>query len=209
MKLNFNMLTELQKLQAINTHLIFRLMIKNILITGNPGCGKTTLIKEILKELKIPARGFITEEIRKNARRTGFKIITLDGKEGILAKEGIRSPYQVSKYGVILKYLEEIGVNEIEEGLKDDSLIVVDEIGKMELFSQKFREAILKALDSKNRILGTIMLKPNPFCDKIKARMDTKIFYLTRENFLEVKGEIAKFFIKDVFPFNDNKGKGN
>jgi nucleoside-triphosphatase len=163
---------------------------KNIFITGIPGCGKTTLIKEILKELKVPAKGFFTEEIRKNGERIGFKIVTLSGKTGILAEKGFESSFRVSKYGINLKDLEEIGVKEIEEGLKEDCLIVVDELGKMELFSKKFQEIISKALDSKNKILGTIMLKPNPFCDEIKRRLDTKIFYLTRENFQEVKKEI-------------------
>jgi nucleoside-triphosphatase len=169
-------------------------MIKNIFITGPPGCGKTTLIKEVLKELKIPAKGFFTEEIRKERERIGFKIVTLSKKEGILAEKGFKSPYRVSKYGVILKDLEEIGVKEIEEGLKGDFLIVVDEIGKMELFSSKFREVILKALDSKNKILGTIMEKENQFCDKIKQRKDTKVFYLTRENREKVKKEILWHF---------------
>jgi nucleoside-triphosphatase len=184
-------------------------MIKNIFITGLPACGKTTLIKEILKELKIPAKGFLTEEIRREGERIGFKIVTLSGKEGILAKKGFKSSFKVSKYGVILRDLEEIGIKEIEEGLKGDFLIIVDEIGKMELFSEKFKEVILKALDSKNKILGTIMftpyrihsgagLKPNPFCDKIKERKDTKIFYLTRENFQKVKEEIKELFKNNI-----------
>ena len=167
-------------------------MIKNIFITGLPGCGKTTLIKQILKELKIPARGFFTEEIRKGGERIGFKIVTLQGKEGILAEKGIKSSFRVSKYGVILRDLEEIGVKEIEEGLKENAILVVDEVGKMELFSKKFKETILKALDSKNKVLGTIMLKENLFCDKIKKRLDTKVFYLKRENFQEVKEKIKK-----------------
>lgn len=167
-------------------------MIKNIFVSGKPGCGKTTLIKEILEELKMKARGFFTEEIRKNGERIGFKIVTLSGKEGILAEKGFKSSYKVSKYGVILKDLEEIGVKEIEEGLKAGCLIYVDEVGKMELFSPKFRQIILKALNSKNKVLGTIMLKPNPFCNKIKERKDTKIFYLTRENRERVKEEIIE-----------------
>jgi nucleoside-triphosphatase len=169
-------------------------MIKNIFITGLPGCGKTTLIKEILKELNIPAKGFFTEEIRKEGERIGFKIVTLNKKEGILAEKGFKSPFKVSKYGVILKDLEEIGVKEIEEGLKGDFLIVVDEIGKMGLFSNKFKEVILKALDSKNKILGTIMEKENQFCDKIKQRKDAKVFYLTRENREKIKKEILWHF---------------
>jgi len=169
-------------------------MIKNVFLTGPPGCGKTTLIKEILKELKLKAGGFFTEEIRERGIRKGFKIITLDGKEGILAHVDIKSQLKVSKYGVNLKDLEEIGVKEIEKNLKENFLIVVDEIGKMEIFSSKFREAILKALNSKNKILGTIMLKENPFCDKIKKRKDTKVFYLTRENREKVKKEILCLF---------------
>jgi len=168
-------------------------MIKNIFVTGPPGCGKTTLIKEILEELKVPARGFFTQEIRKGKERIGFEILTLTGKRGILAKKGFKSSFRVSKYGVILRDLEEMGVKEIEEGLKGDFLIVIDELGKMELFSEKFRKVILEALDTKNKILGTIMLKPNPFCDKIKERKDTKVFYLKRENFQKVKEEIKKF----------------
>jgi len=169
-------------------------MIKNIFITGPPGCGKTTLIKEILKELKIPTKGFFTEEIRRDGERIGFKILTLSKKEGILAEKGLKSSYKVSKYGVLLKNLEEIGIKEIEEGLKGNFLIVVDEIGKMELFSNKFRDAILKALDSENKVLGTIMLQENPFCDKIKQRKDTRVFYLTRENKEKVKKEILCLF---------------
>jgi len=165
-------------------------MIKNIFITGLPGCGKTSLLKEILEELKIPARGFFTQEIRKGGERIGFEIITLTDKTGILSEKGFKSPYKVSKYGVILRDLEEIGVREIEEGLKEGALICVDELGSMELYSEKFKKVVLAILDSKNKVLGTIMLKPNLFCDKIKKRPDTKIFYLTRENREEIKKKI-------------------
>ena len=169
-------------------------MIKNIFITGLPGCGKTTLIKEILKELKIPAKGFFTEEIRREGERIGFKIVTLSGKEGILAKKGFKSPYRVSKYGVILKDLEEIGVKEIEEGLKENKIIIIDEIGKAEMFSKKFKQIVLAALNSKNMVLGTIKLTPDPFTNKIRKRKDTIIFNLTRENRAEIKKKIKKLF---------------
>ncbi len=167
-------------------------MIKNIFITGKPGCGKTTLIKEILKELKIPAQGFFTEEIREKGKRVGFKIKTLNQKEGILAHKDLKSQFRVSKYGVNLKDLEEIGVKELEKGLEKEHLLIVDEIGKMELFSQRFKDIILRSLESKNKVLGTIMIKENPFSKKIKKRRDTKIFYLTPENKKRIKKEILK-----------------
>jgi nucleoside-triphosphatase len=169
-------------------------MIKNIFITGLPGCGKTTLIKEILKELKLDAGGFFTEEIRERGIRKGFKIITLDGKEGILAHVDIKSPYRISRYGVNIKDLEEIGVKSILKGIKENKIIIIDEIGKAEMLSKKFRETTLMALNSQKKVLGTIKFTYDPFTDKIKKRSDTKIFYLTRENREKIKKEILWHF---------------
>ena len=171
---------------------------KNILITGKPGCGKTTLIKQIIEELNLDAGGFYTTEIREKGIRKGFKIITLDGKEEILAHVNINSEYKVSKYGVDIKSLEEIGVKSILNSLRK-KVIVIDEIGKMELLSEKFKEAVLSALDSENNVLGTIMLSHNPFTDKIKKREDTKVVYLTPENRKEVKKEIVSILYQSAF----------
>jgi nucleoside-triphosphatase len=167
-------------------------MIKNIFVSGLPGCGKTTLIMEVLKELNLPVGGFYTQEIREGGVRKGFKIITLDGKEGILAHVDIKSPYKVSKYGINIKDLEEIGVNSILDALKENKLIVIDEIGGMEIKSEKFKKAVLIVLNRKNKVFGTITLKSNPFADKIKQRTDTKVFYLTKENREKVKKDVKK-----------------
>lgn len=167
-------------------------MVKNIFITGIPGCGKTTLIKEILEELKIEAGGFFTQEIRERGERKGFKIITLDGKEGILAHQNINSKFRVSKYGVNLKDLEEIAVPSILKAIDEGKIVVIDEIGKAELFSEKFKEAVFKALNSKNKVLGTIKISRDFFTEKIRKREDTKIFYLKREEKDKIKEEILK-----------------
>jgi nucleoside-triphosphatase len=167
-------------------------MIKDIFITGLPAVGKTSLLIEIIKELNLNAGGFYTSEIREQRVRKGFKITTLDGREGVLAHVNIKSPYRVSKYKVNLKNLEEIGVKAILDSLTKNKVTVIDEIGSMEMTSEKFKKAVLAALDSKNKVLGAIMLKPNPFCDKIKERRDTKVFYLTRENREKIKKEIKK-----------------
>jgi len=167
-------------------------MIKNIFISGFPGCGKTTLIKEIIKELDLKAGGFYTSEIREKGQRLGFKIITLDGGEGILAHVNVKSPYRVSKYKVNLKDLEEIGVAALLEALKENKVVIIDEIGKAEMFSRKFKQTVLAVLNSKNQVLGTIKLTYDPFTDKIKKRQDTKIFYLTRENREDIKKQIKE-----------------
>jgi len=166
--------------------------IKNFLITGKPGCGKTTLIKEIVREIKRPCFGFYTQEIRdKNGKRIGFEIISLNSKKGTLAHINFKSKFRVGKYKVNLEGLEKIGVEAILEGLKSkENLIVIDEIGKMELFSEKFKEAVLKVLDSKNKVLATIKLTPDPFCDMIKKREDVVIFNLDQLHFEKIKKKL-------------------
>ncbi len=168
-------------------------MKKNVLVSGPPGAGKTTLIKEVLKELKLDGGGFYTSEIREQNKRLGFKIITLDGKEGILAHRNIKTPYRVSKYSVNIKDLEEIGVKSILNALKENKIVVIDEIGKAEMFSDKFRKAVEVALNSKNKVFGTIKMTSDSFTDKIRRRKDTEVFYLTRENWQEVKAKIKEF----------------
>ena len=168
-------------------------MIKNIFVTGKPGCGKTTLIKEISEKIKPKIFGFYTEEIREKGKRVGFKIKTLNKKEGILAHIKFKSKYQVGKYKVNLKDLEEVGVRALEKAIEKKKIVLIDEIGKMELFSEKFKKVVLEALNSENKVLGTIMLKRHPFCDQIKQRKDTKIFYLERENFQKIKKEIESY----------------
>jgi len=167
-------------------------MIKNIFITGNPGVGKTTLIHNLIKDLKIPAGGFYTQELRVSGRRTGFKIISLDGKEGILASVNTKSRFRVSRYGVNLPDLEAIGVKSIADALEKNELVIIDEVGKMELFSKKFQEVLLTALDSAKPVIGTIMLRDNSFTRNIKKRRDTEVIMLTRENFDEVKERIRE-----------------
>ena len=150
----------------------------NILLTGKPRIGKTTIIKKVVKDLK-GVGGFYTEEIRDGYRK-GFRIITLDGREGVLAHMGIKSRYRVGKYGVNIEDLENIAVKSVEESL-DKDIIVIDEIGKMEIFSEKFRNTLEKALDT-GKVLGTIMKKSNYFADKVKSRKDVEIIPVEESN---------------------------
>ena len=130
------------------------------LLTGKPGVGKTTLIREALSQAKKTPGGFYTREIRSQALRQGFEIVTLDGLTAVLAHVSFESPYRVSKYGVNVDNLNSVGVAAIRRAIKECDLIVIDEIGKMELLSLDFREAVLEALGSSRKVLGTIMLPP-------------------------------------------------
>ena len=167
--------------------------MKNILLTGKPGCGKTTVIKEILKKLKgIKAAGFFTEEIREKGGRKGFKITSLDGEEAIMAHVDIKSSYKVSKYKVDVDAVEDVGANALIKGKKNADIIVIDEIGKMELFSELFKLSVLEVLASEKKILGTITKAKDKFVEDIKARDDVKIIEVARENRDALPEEIVK-----------------
>ena len=160
------------------------------LLTGSPGTGKTTVIRQAIAKSKTKAGGFYTEEIKSGGTRQGFRIVTLDGQDAILAHVDSHSRYRVSKYGVDIQNLDNVGVAAINQAIEESDLIVIDEIGKMELFSPRFREAVLKAIDSGKKVLGTIMLSPHPFADDIKRHPKVKIVQLTRADHNEVLREI-------------------
>jgi nucleoside-triphosphatase len=164
----------------------------NYLLTGHPGVGKTTIIKKLLEKLKLPAGGFYTEEIREDNMRMGFAIVTLSGLKGVLAHRNFKSRYKVGDYGVGVYTLDRIGVKEIQMCLVEKKVIVIDEIGKMELLSPEFQEAVKKALDADNLVLGTITLARHPFAEKVKARDDVKIYEVTRENQDQVLKTLTK-----------------
>jgi len=160
------------------------------LLTGRPGTGKTSIIKQVVAGTKGKAGGFYTEEIREQGIRHGFRLVTLDGSRATLAHIDIHSPYQVSKYGVDINSLDRVGVPALNQAAKDCELVVIDEIGKMELFSANFREAVFQIIDSGKRVLGTIMLNPNPWADAVKQRPQVKLIEVTRANHHQVQAEL-------------------
>jgi len=160
------------------------------LLTGRPGTGKTSLIRQVLAGIKGKTGGFYTEEIRSRGIRQGFRLVTLDGQTALLAHVDIHSPYRVSKYGVDIDSLDRVGVSALHRAAKECALIVIDEIGKMELFSDNFRQTVLEILSSGQRVLGTIMLNPNPWADMIKLQPRVKLITVTRDNHQRVLGKL-------------------
>jgi nucleoside-triphosphatase len=170
--------------------------VTNLLITGPPRSGKTTLIKKILKEnhLVHRTRGFITEEFREAGKRVGFRIITIpEGKTAVLAKKGLISQYLVGRYGVDMESLEAVACRSLSEALCQGKIVVVDEIGKMELFSKNFQAEVMRAIESPQKVLATVMHRPHDFADCIKKRDDVRVLSLRRENFPQVFSEVKKW----------------
>jgi nucleoside-triphosphatase len=167
-------------------------MSPKILITGAPGVGKTTVIRKVAGALGSHAAGFYTEERRENGRRVGFDIVTLDGRRAPLSGIGISGKQRVGRYGVDVHSIDSVAVPAIEQAIHERRIIIIDEIGKMELFSEKFRQAVVKAFDSPCPVVAVIMLKSNPFADSVKSRRDIEINDITISNRESIAAEIAK-----------------
>ena len=173
------------------------------LLTGQPGTGKTNLIKQAVAGVKGKVGGFYTEEIRSQGVRQGFRLVTLDGQDAILSHVNIDSPYRVSKYGVDIDGLDRVGVSALREAAEQCDLIVIDEIGKMELFSDNFREVVWQIIDSGKKVLGTIMLSPNPWADEIKHQPQVNLITVTRTNQRQVLEEL-----QHCLSITDKSGRG-
>ena len=164
------------------------------MLTGRPGCGKTTLIQRVVKNLAEPAGGFYTEEIREHRQRVGFKIVTLGGKEGIFAHVNFKTQQCLGKYGLDLSSLETIGVEAVREAVRMRQLTVIDEIGPMEIRSPIFRDIVNEALDSRAPILGTITARPLPFTNAIKKRRDVTLIEVREDNREQLVFELSEHF---------------
>lgn len=156
-------------------------------ITGLPGSGKThALMKvvEMLEEENCKVGGMITEPIVEKNRRVGFYVMDWNSKNrAVLAHISVQSKFYVGKYGVDLESLDKIGVSALKCACKDADIIVVDEVGKMEVESDQFVDAVKEAMDTEKPMLLTLHKKSrNPLLQEIRRRDDVRILEVTPIN---------------------------
>jgi nucleoside-triphosphatase len=164
------------------------------LLTGPPGTGKTRLIKEVLEDIAgESAGGFYTEEIRDRGARKGFRLVTLDGQTATLAHIGIKGRYRVGRYGIDLEVMEKIAVPALRRATEQGRLVVIDEIGRMELMSAAFRETVADIIKGGHRVLGTITLNPHPRADAIKQLPEVDLVPMTGSNSRQVLEDIRRW----------------
>ena len=171
-----------------------------LLLTGNPGVGKTTLIRAIAKRLEgIRCAGFYTEEIRRSRQRTGFTVITLDASKATLASLGSQKP-TVSKYSVHVAQFEKLVLPVFDPVETPADLYVIDEIGKMELLSQPFRTMIGELLEQPANILATISKKGNGLVNRLKRRPDVEVIEVMRNNRDDLSETLARRINVELSP---------
>lgn len=169
---------------------------RNILITGQPGVGKTTLFIRLYEELKaLNPIGFYTSEIRENNIRNGFELVSFDGIRKTLSHVKIkgRGTFKVGKYGVDIAAFDNF-LDMIDFFNPEHDLIMIDELGKMECFSAKFQKLIINLLETDKTFISTIAYKGGGLINKIKNQSNIKLFEITKHNRNIMLFEILKYF---------------
>ena len=174
----------------------------HFLLTGLPGVGKTTVIKQLADSLTAyHPDGFVTQEIREHGIRKGFELITLDGQHQLLSHINIPGPHRIGKYGVDLAGFEAL-LTTLNLSHSPSRVVILDEIGKMECLSQRFIQEVNTLLDSSKLVIATVALKGGGFPAKVKSREDCRVVTVTPSNRSTLAGSLLPEISSMLAPDN-------
>lgn len=165
-----------------------------ILLEGRPGVGKTTVarrVADLIRSAGVVLGGFVTEELCEGRRRVGFTVETLDGERAVLAHVDLAGPPRVGKYGVDLAAFERLALPTLARA-DEAEVLVIDELGKMELASAAFRAAVADLFGRPVRILATAQAARHPFTDELKGRADVETIRVSAANRVELPARLAE-----------------
>ncbi len=181
-----------------------------LFLTGNPGVGKTIILLKVVESLKAKGYsvgGMVSREVRFGGMRAGFEILDLaDGKRGWLAHVNQPSGPHVGRYRVNMEDLDSVGAEAIVKAVENFDVVVIDEIGPMELFSEKFRDVVKKAVESGKLVVGVAHWKAkDKLIYTVKAREDAEIISVTYEN----RDRLHENLIEKAVKFLESRNKKN
>jgi nucleoside-triphosphatase len=148
-----------------------------LLLEGRPGIGKTTVARRLLtllQEAEVPVGGFTTGELRTGGRREGFVVEAVSGAREILAHVDLPGPSRVGRYGVDLAAFERVALPALGDPGRG-GVVVVDELGKMELASAAFRAAVVGLFGRDVAVVATVQLAHHRFTDALRRRPGIRV----------------------------------
>jgi|SRR5271157_3212938 len=166
---------------------------KNLLLTGSPGYGKTTVLERVIERLgDLRLAGFLTLELREHGQRIGFEAVGLGGRRVILAHVGFRSPVFVGRYGMEPDRLVALIEEEMARPPGTVDAFLIDEIGKMECHCPQFTEAVRRLLEGLVPLVASFALRGSGFIAEVKNRPDVQVVEVTHANRDELPARIGE-----------------
>jgi nucleoside-triphosphatase len=177
-----------------------------LLLSGSPGVGKTTVLVRVVEGLKskgYSVGGMLSREVRSNGNRVGFEILSLmDSQRGWLAQVDQKEGPQVGKYRVNLFDLDRVGVAAIAEAVDRCEVVAVDEIGRMELFSAGFKEAVTRAVQSKKLVVATVHWRERGFLISVLDKIDDVQWF---EVSMDKRERLHELILKEAIDFLESR----
>jgi nucleoside-triphosphatase len=169
-----------------------------LLLEGRPGIGKTTLVTRVIARLQqegVEVAGFTTREIRIAGNRAGFEVERIGGPAAVLAHVDLPGPPRVGRYGVDLAAFEKVALPSLQE---PSDVVVIDELGSMELASKSFVDAVSRLLANDRPLLASVHMRRHPVTDRIKNDRSVTVLRIDASNRDQLVEEISRRLLVSV-----------